>query len=281
MQDLKTVGLLGLLSALVVLAAQAFGASAWVGLGFAALLNLGAYFFSDKIALASSRARPVTEQELPGVYASVRRLTQEANMPMPSMYIIDQPQPNAFATGRSPKHAAVAVTTGILELLTPDELEAVLGHELSHVRNRDILISSVAAMMAAALSMLARFAFFFGGRGSRNSPIGAVGALLSIIVAPIAAILIRLAISRAREYEADADGAALTGRPLELASALAKIGGAAARVPMDVNPAFAQLYIANPLKGVRRRGMMNLLSTHPPMEERIKRLQAMSQRHGG
>lgn len=263
----------------MVLAAQAFGASAWVGLGFAALLNLGAYFFSDKIALASSGAQAVTEEQLPGVYASVRRLTTAASMPMPSIHVINQSQPNAFATGRNPQNAAVAVTTGILELLTPEELEAVLGHELSHVRNRDILISSIAAMMAAALSMLARFAFFFGGgRGSRNNPLGAIGVLLSILVAPLAAMLIRMAISRSREFEADADGAALTGRPLELASALAKIGGGAARVPMDVNPAFAQLYIANPLTAVRGRGLMNLLSTHPPMEERIKRLRAMSAR---
>ncbi|MPZ52886.1 MAG: M48 family metalloprotease [Acidimicrobiia bacterium] len=279
MQNVKTVGLLALLSALLVFAAQAFGASAWVGLGFAAVLNLGAYFFSDKIALASSRARPVTEEQLPGVYVSVRRLTTAANMPMPSIHVIDSPQPNAFATGRSPKHAAVAVTTGILQILTLEELDAVLGHELSHVRNRDILISSIAAMLAAALSMLARFAFFFGGGGdSRNNPIGAIGVILSIVVAPLAAMLIRLAISRAREFEADADGAALTGRPLELASALAKIARGAAQKPMDVNPAFAQLYIANPLKESRRKNLMNLLSTHPPMEERIKRLQAISAR---
>ena len=248
-----------------------------IGLLIAVGFNLLAYFFSDKIALAASRARPVTEEELPQVYAIVRRLALQKNMPEPRIYIIDSPQPNAFATGRSPKKAAVAVTTGILEILTVDELEGVLAHELAHVSNRDILISSIAAMIAAALTMLARMAFWFGGGDNRESPLGAIGAILSLIVAPIAAMLIRMAISRTREFQADATGAETTGRPMMLASALEKISAGTARIPMNVNPATAQLFIDNPMKAVRGGGLMKLLSTHPPTEERIERLAQMAQ----
>ncbi|MGA7226721.1 MAG: zinc metalloprotease HtpX, partial [Acidimicrobiia bacterium] len=265
MNNVKTVGLLAFMSVLLWLVVYSFGGGYWLGLAFAVGFNLLAYFFSDKLALSASRARPVTEAELPQVYAIVRRLALQTNMPMPSIYVIDSQQPNAFATGRSPKKAAVAVTAGILQLLNNDELEGVLAHELAHVRNRDILISSIAAMIAAALTMLARMAFWFGGGGNnRDNPLGAIGALLSLIVAPIAAMLIRLAISRTREFQADETGAETTGRPMMLASALEKISNGTARIPMKVNPATAQLFIDNPMKALRGGGgMMRLLSTHP------------------
>ncbi|MET0696472.1 MAG: zinc metalloprotease HtpX [Acidimicrobiia bacterium] len=279
MNNLKTVGLLAFMTTLLWLVAYALFPDGGfvIGLLIAVGFNLFAYFFSDTLALAASRARPVAEEELPQVYAIVRRLALQKNMPEPRIYIIDSPQPNAFATGRSPKKAAVAVTTGILEILTVDELEGVLAHELAHVSNRDILISSIAAMIAAALTMLARMAFWFGGGNNRESPLGAIGAILSLIVAPIAAMLIRLAISRTREFQADATGAETTGRPMMLASALEKISAGTARIPMNVNPATAQLFIDNPMKAVRGSGMMKLLSTHPPTEERIERLAQMAQ----
>jgi heat shock protein HtpX len=238
--------------------------------------NLLAYFFSDKMALASTGARPVTEQELPQVYAMVRRLAMQMGMPEPGIYIIDSPQPNAFATGRSPKKAAVAVTTGILQTLDNNELEAVLGHELAHVQNRDILIGSVAAMIGAALSVVARMGFWFGGGDNRNNPLGAIGAILSIIIAPIVAMLIQFAISRTREFQADKSGAEITGQPLQLASALAKISAGTSRIPMKVNEATSQLFIDNPLKAAKGRGMTKWFSTHPPVEERIERLQNMA-----
>ena len=280
MNNLKTVGLLAFMTTLLWLVAVALFPDGGfvIGLVIAVGFNFFAYFFSDKLALAASRARPVTEEELPQVYAIVRRLALQTKMPEPRIFQIDSPQPNAFATGRSPKKAAVAVTTGILQVLTVDELEGVLAHELSHVRNRDILISSIAAMIAAALTMLARMAFWFGGGGNnRENPLGAIGAILSLIVAPIAAMLIRLAISRTREFQADATGAEITGRPMVLASALEKISAGTARIPMSVNPATAQLFIDNPMKAIRGAGMMRMLSTHPPTEERIDRLTRMAQ----
>lgn len=279
MNNMKTVALLAFLSALVWGVFYSFGGpnGLWIGLVFAVGINFVAYFFSDKMALAASRARPVEEHELPQVYSIVRSLAHRAEMPMPRIYVIESPQPNAFATGRNPSHAAVAVTTGILQVLNTDELEGVLGHELSHVKNRDILISSIAAMLAAALSIFARMAFWFGGGSrDRDNPLGAIAGLISIIVAPIAAMLIRMAISRTREFQADASGAEMTGRPLMLASALQKISAGASRQPMNVNPAVSQLFIENPLKAVRGRGLMKLLSTHPPMEERVARLQDMA-----
>lgn len=279
MNNLKTVALLGFLSALVWGVAYTWGGAngLWIGLVLAVGLNFAAYFWSDKMALAATRAKPVEEHQLPQVYSVVRNLTARAQMPMPRVYLIDNPQPNAFATGRNPDHAAVAVTTGILQMLTIDELEGVLAHELAHVRNRDILISSVAAMLAAALSIFSRMAFWFGGGGrDRNNPVGAIVGLVAVIVAPIAAVLIRMAISRTREYEADESGAELTGRPHMLASALQKIAAGTARQPMNVNPAVSQLFIDNPLKAIRGRQMANLFSTHPPMEERVKRLMDMA-----
>ncbi len=282
--NLKTVGLLGFLGALVwIIAIGVLGQSVglWVGLILAGGMNFFAYFFSDKMALKASRAKLVEEHELPKVYAIVRRLAAKAEMPMPRIHLIDQPQPNAFATGRNPKHAAVAVTSGILEIMTDEELEGVLAHELAHVANRDILISTVAAMMAAALSIFARMALWFGGgRNSREGPLGAIGGLLALILAPIAAVIIKMAISRSREFQADASGASITGQPLQLARALEKISRAGDRIPMDVNPAVSQLFISDPTKALRgrqRRGgtMSKLFSTHPPVEERIQRLENM------
>lgn len=278
MNNLKTVGLLAFMTTLLWFVGYALGGGFWLGLVIAVGFNGLAYFFSDKLALAASRARPVTEEEQPQVYAIVRRLAEQTRMPMPRIYLIDSPQPNAFATGRSPKKAALAVTAGILRILDFDELEAVLAHELAHVQNRDILISSIAAMIAAALTMLARMAFWFGGGDNRESPLGAIGALISLIVAPIAAMLIRLAISRTREFQADETGAEITGRPMVLASALEKISLGTSKIPMNVNPATAQLFIDNPMKALRGGGgMMRLLSTHPPTEERVDRLMKMAQ----
>lgn len=276
MNNLKTVGLLAFMTALLVLVMQWIGFGTGWMLAFIVGFNLLAYFFSDKLALASSGAKPVTEAELPQVYGIVRRLATQMDVPMPSIHVINSPQPNAFATGRSPKKAAVAVTTGILQVLTSDELEGVLGHELAHVRNRDILIGSVAAMIGAALSLVARMGFWFGGGNNRNNPLGAIGALVSLIVAPVVAMLLQFAISRTREFQADRSGAEITGQPMQLASALEKISAGTSRIPMRVNPATSQLFIDNPLKAVRGRGMMRLLSTHPPVEERIDRLQKMA-----
>ncbi len=274
MNNVKTAGLLAFLTLLVVLIAQGLGVNLTGALIFAAIFNLGAYFFSDKLALRASRARHVEEHELPQVYSIIRNLATAADMPMPSIHLIDSPQPNAFATGRSPRKAAVAVTTGILDIMTYEELQGVLAHELAHVRNRDILISSIAAMLGAAIAILARMGLFFGG--DRDSPLGGIGALLALIIGPLAAMFIRMGISRSREYQADASGAELTGQPLHLASALNKIGAATARVPMRVNPAVSQLYIENPLKAIRGQGFMKLMSTHPPIEDRIRRLQEMA-----
>ena len=279
--DLKTVALLGFMSALVWWLGMAlYGGTGgfYVGLMLAAALNLVAYFFSDKLALASTRARPVTEEQLPQVYAMVRGLAHRADLPMPRIYLIDEPQPNAFATGRNPKHAVVAVTRGILQMMSPAELEAVLAHELGHVKNRDILISSIAAMLAAALSILARMALWGGrSRDSRGNPLAGIIGLAGMLVAPLAAVLLRTAISRAREFEADVSGADLTGQPLDLASALAKIGQASGRITRKVNPAVSQLFISDPMKALRARDTLGrMFSTHPPVEERIARLQAMA-----
>ena len=277
MNNLKTAALLAFMTMLLVVAGQALGMSLGGVLFFAAIFNLGMYFFSDKLAIAASRAKPVTEAQLPQVYNIMRRLTQQANMPMPRIYLIESPQPNAFATGRNPKHAAVAVTSGIMTMLTEQELEGVLAHELAHVANRDILISSIAAMLAAALTILSRM-FMFGGGRRDNNPAGAIGGLIAIFVAPLAAMLIRFAISRTREFQADRSGAQLTGQPLHLASALQKISAGAARAPMNVNSAIAPLYIENPLKafGGARGAMSKLFSTHPPTEDRVRELEALA-----
>ena len=273
MNNLKTVGLLAFMATLLFTLVYFLGGNLILAVVFAVGFNVIVYFFSDRIALASSRAKPVTEAEQPRLYGTVRRLTTQMEMPMPSVHLINSQQPNAFATGRSPKKAAVAVTTGILDVLDHSELEGVLGHELAHVRNRDILISSIAAMIAAAIAIIGRMTLF---GNNRNNPLGIIGVVLSLIVAPLAAMLIRFAISRTREFQADRIGAEITGQPLQLASALEKISAGTSRIPMNVNAATSQLFIDNPLKAVRGTGMSRLFSTHPPTEERIERLTNMA-----
>lgn len=279
--NLKTVLLLGSLTGLLVGLGSAFGgrSGATIGLVFAGLMNLASYWFSDKIALKMSRAKPVSQQEAPDLYALVGNLAASARLPMPSLHIIASDQPNAFATGRNPQHSAVAVTEGILKVLTRDELEGVIAHELAHIGNRDILISSVAATIAGAISWIAtmaRWGAMFGGGGDDDEgPAGIVGLLVASIVAPIAAVIIQLAVSRSREYHADKTGAEISGRPESLAAALRKIEHYANQVPMAVNPSAAPMFIINPLRGPFARGVASLFSTHPPTEERIRRLEQL------
>ena len=245
-----------------------------LALGIALVMNFIAYFFSDKIALAAYRAQPITRDDLPRVYDIVERLTQRIGMPMPKLYVIPTDSPNAFATGRSPKHASVAVTAGILKLLSDEELEGVLAHELGHVTNRDILISSVAAMLAGAVTLLAdiaRFGMIFGGYGSRDDRDrgGGLGALFMLILAPIAAMLIQLAVSRSREFAADATGAGFTGNPYGLARALEKLDASSKRLPLAASPTTAHLFIVKPFSG---SSFASLFSTHPKISDRIQRL---------
>ncbi len=269
----KTALLLTALTLLLMAVGRAFGGQngmLWA-LGIAVVTNFFAYFYSDKIALATYRARPVSREELPRVYSVVERLTQKIGIPMPRLYVIPTDSPNAFATGRNPQHASVAVTHGILDLLNDEELEGVLAHELGHVNNRDILISSVAATIAGAVTFISRFGFFFGGMGDRDERRGG-GGLLMLIVAPIAAMLIQLAVSRSREYQADASGAHYTGNPYALASALAKLDAYARRRPMMASPSTAHLFIIQPFLG----NLGSLFSTHPPIAKRIERLTGRS-----
>lgn len=244
-----------------------------IALVFAGVMNLVAYFFSDKIALAIYRAKPVTPEEAPRVYRIVERLTQRVDLPMPKLYVIPTDSPNAFATGRNPQHAAVAVTNGILNLLDDEELEGVLAHELGHVRNRDILISSIAATLAGAITMVARMAYYaslFGGASRDNdSRGGVVGALAALIVAPIAAMLIQLAVSRSREYAADEAAAQYTGNPYALARALQKLESYSKRKPLVAEPSTAHMFIVQPMIGM---DFASLFSTHPPVHKRIERL---------
>ncbi len=275
----KTAILMAAMTALFVGIGYLLGGSGGIVVAFVIALGMNAFTWwnSDKMVLRMHNAQPVAPNDRAGLHAMVADLAQNANLPMPAVYLIDTAQPNAFATGRNPKNAAVAVTTGILQMLTTDELEGVLAHELAHVANRDILISSIAAMMAASLSLFARISLFTGGGGrDRNNPIGAIASILAIILAPIGAMLIRAAISRTREFQADESGAEITGRPLQLASALEKISIGTARIPMVVNPATSQLFIDNPLKALRGSGITNLFSTHPPAEQRIERLTRMA-----
>ncbi len=278
---LKTAFLLTAMTLLLMFFGRYFGGQngMFLALALAVVMNFSAYFFSDKIALATYRAQPVTREELPRAYAAVERLTQKIGIPMPKMYVIPTESPNAFATGRNPQHASVAVTHGILGLLNDEELEGVLAHELGHVNNRDILISSVAATIAGAITMLAsmgRFAMLFGGFGGGNDRDrrggGGLSALFMLIVAPIAATMIQLAVSRSREYEADATGAHFTGNPYALASALQKIDAYARRLPMQATPSTAHLFIIQPFLGVSAGIFANLFSTHPPVAKRIERL---------
>jgi len=280
MNALKTTALLATLTALLVAIGYFLAGSSGMVLFFilAVVMNISAYWFSADIALRMANARQVTENEAPQLFQIISEVATEAHLPMPRVAIIDSPSPNAFATGRDANHAVVAVTTGILGILNRDELQGVLAHELGHVRNHDILIASVAATIAGAITMLAHaaqwamiFGGFGGGRDDRNSNVFAD--LLLIILAPLAAMLIQLAISRSREYGADDTGARIIGNPEALASALEKLEMATSVRPLDVNPAVAHMFIVNPLKGANFSG---LFSTHPPLEDRIRRLRAMS-----
>ena len=284
MNTLKTTFLLTALTLLLVLAGEYFGGTngALIAFFIAAATNFFSYFYSDKIALAMYGARPVTREELPRAYEVVERLTSKAGLPMPKIYVIPTESPNAFATGRNPQHASVAVTHGILGLLNDEELEGVLAHELGHVRNRDILTSSIAATLAGAITILARMGFWFGafggGGNSRDREGGGIGALFMLILAPIAAMLIQLWVSRTREYEADATGAHLTGNPYALASALEKISAVSRQVPLVASPTSAHLFIVQPL--ISGQVFANLFSTPPPIQERIQRLIGRPSVHG-
>jgi len=274
--QLKTVLLLGLLSVLLV----GIGGAAAPGmmhffLFLAVLMNVGSYFYSDKIVLKMQRARPLSESEAPGLHAMVRELAHNAQIPMPRVYIIPEQQPNAFATGRNPENGVVAVTEGIMRILDERELRGVIAHELAHIKNRDILIASIGAMMATAISYIAnmlQFAAFFGGGRSDEEGGSPVAALAMAFIAPIAAMFIQMAISRSREFIADRTGAQISGDPEGLARALAKLHMGAQRIPAQVQPASASLFIVSPFAG---GGMQKMFSTHPPMEERIAKLRAM------
>lgn len=277
MNLLKTAFLLTLLTLLLVFIGNILGGQQGmlIALIFAGIMNFISYWFSDKIVLGIYRAKKMTEAEAPELVGLVRRISQKAGLPLPKVYIIPTETPNAFATGRNPSHSAVAVTEGILRILDQDELEGVLSHELSHVRNRDILIASVVATVAGAISMLAQmaqWAAIFGGGRDRDRGNG-LGLLFMAIVAPIAALLIQMAISRSREYQADETGAKISHKPLALASALKKLHASNLRVPLNANPSTAHLFIVNPLSG---KGLVTLFSTHPPVGERIKRLEELS-----
>lgn len=266
----KTAFLLTAMTLLLMAIGRGFGGEngMLLALGVAAVTNFVAYFYSDKIALATYRAKPATREDLPRVYGVVERLTQKIGIPMPKIYVISTDSPNAFATGRNPSHASVAVTQGILNLLSDEELEGVLAHELGHVNNRDILISSIAATLAGAVTFMSRFGFFFGGdREDRQG--GGMGGLLMLILAPFAAMLIQLAVSRSREYQADETGAHFTGNPYALASALSKLDAYSKRVPMLGTPSTAHLFIVQPFLGMN---FGSLFSTHPPIAKRIERL---------
>ncbi len=267
----KTAFLLTGLTLLLMFIGSYFGGQRGMltALLIAGVMNFVSYFFSDKIALATYGARAATRDQLPRVYQVVERLTQKAGLPMPKIYVLPTDSPNAFATGRNPRHASVAVTQGILDLLNDEELEGVLAHELGHVNNRDILISSIAATLAGAITYAARFAMFFGGGDRDERRGGGLAALVMMILAPLAAMLIQLAVSRSREYQADESGAHLTGNPYALASALSKLDAYSKRLPMVATPSTAHLFIIQPLLGMN---IGNLFSTHPPIAKRIERL---------
>jgi heat shock protein HtpX len=277
----KTTLLLGILTCILVLLGQFVGGTQGA-IGFfifAAVINFVSYWFSDKIVLMMYRAKEISEADSPMLYRVVRRLAMQADLPMPKVYIVENPTPNAFATGRNPKHASVAATTGILQILSEDELEGVMAHELSHVKNRDILISSIAATIAGAITMIghalqwgAMFGGAGGGRDDDNRG-GMLGMIAMAILAPLAAMIVQLAISRSREYAADAEGARISHKPLSLAHALGKLENAVKMIPMQGgNPSTAHLFIVNPFRG----GLLGLFSTHPPMEERIRRLEMLA-----
>jgi heat shock protein HtpX len=281
MNWVKTFFWMTVLTVILVLVGSIFGRGGlFIGLAFALVMNGTAYFYGDKLALAAAQAREVTPQEAPMLHQLADRLAQQYGVPKPRVYVSPDPSPNAFATGRNPKHAAICVNEGLIRILNTDELYGVLAHEFAHVRNRDILISSVVAVMAGAITFLSQLALFFGGgQDERDNPLGIVGVLLIVILGPIAALLVQLAVSRSREYEADHTGAEVSHEPLALASALRKLQRGTEIVPSPVaQPAFAHLYIVNPLSGQTLAG---LFSTHPPLEERIRRLEAMAYKTRG
>ncbi|MBM4135522.1 MAG: zinc metalloprotease HtpX [Nitrospira sp.] len=278
MNSLKTMVLMVTLTLMLVFIGGLLGGK--TGMTFALIMafvmNFITYWFSDKIVLKMYGAKQVSESEAPDLYGIVRRLAQKAELPMPKVYIMEQDQPNAFATGRNPKHGAVAVTTGIMKILSREELEGVIAHELAHIKHRDVLVGTIAATIAGAISYLAQmaqWAMIFGGRsdneGKGSNPIAA---LVMMIVGPIAAMMVQMAISRSREYGADADGARIAGNPLYLANALKKLHMASQKIPMDANPATSHMFIVNPLTG---GGILRLFSTHPPIEKRVARLESM------
>ncbi|HZQ40465.1 MAG TPA: zinc metalloprotease HtpX [Rhizomicrobium sp.] len=278
MNTLRTGMLMAALTGLFLAVGALIGGSNGMAIAFAFALatNLFAYWNSDKVLLSMYGAQPVDETSAPELYRLVARLAQQASLPMPKVYITENPQPNAFATGRGPEHAAVCVTSGLLQQVNQEELAGVLAHELGHVKHRDTLTMTIVAVMAGAISMLANMAFFMGGERDRNNPLGIVGVILVTLLAPIAAMLVQAAISRSREFEADRAGAEITGRPLWLASALGQIERAAERIenyPADANPATAHMFIINPLHG---GGLTSMFASHPPTEERIARLRAMA-----
>ena len=270
MNNLRTVVLLATISGLLIAVGAAVGGVGGViiAAAIAVAMNFGSYWFSADIVLRSSGAHEIEREQDPRLFAMIEEVANRIDMPMPRVYVMDTPQPNAFATGRNPKHAAVAVTTGIRQMLTDRELRGVLGHEMAHVKNRDILTSSIVATVASAISMLSFFALWFGGRRDNG-----IAALVAALVAPIAAAIIQAAISRSREFQADLDGARAVGDPEALASALAKIEAGVQRVPRAVPEATAHLYIASPFGGIKAR---QLFSTHPPTDERIERLRSMN-----
>ncbi len=279
MNTMKTFLLMGILTVLLVVVGNLIGGQSGMLVAFimAVVMNFGSYWFSDKIVLRMYGGQEISQSDAPELYQTVQELTGKAGLPMPKLYLIDGDQPNAFATGRNPEHAAVAVTKGIVNILSRDELRGVLGHELSHVKHRDILIGTVAATMAGAISMLGHMGMMFGGGRSSSDRGGgspAVG-LVMMLVAPFAAMLIQMAISRSREFLADEGGANMAGNPLSLANALRKLETRAHQIPMNASPSTAHMFIVNPLSA---GGIAKLFSTHPPMEERIARLEAMA--HG-
>ena len=283
MNALKTGFLLAALTVLLMLIGRMVGGPSGmiVAFGFALVMNAVSYWYSDKIVLAMYRAQPIGEADAPELHAVVGRLTREAGLPMPKLYVVPGEMPNAFATGRNPNHAAVAVTEGLMRILDRSEVEGVIAHELAHVRNRDILISTIAATLAGAIMLLAsmaRWGAMFGGIGrSDDDNGGAVGLLVAALVAPIAALFIQMAVSRSREYQADATGAQISGKPLGLANALVKLENASKYVPSQASPATAHMFIVNPLRG---GGIGSLFSTHPPIPERVNRLRTIAERMG-
>ena len=283
MNALKTGFLLAALTALLMLIGRMVGGPSGmiVAFGFALVMNAVSYWYSDKIVLAMYRAQPIGEADAPELHAVVGRLTREAGLPMPKLYVVPGEMPNAFATGRNPEHAAVAVTEGLMRILDRSEVEGVIAHELAHVRNRDILISTIAATLAGAIMLLenmARWGAMFGGIGrSDDDNGGAIGLLAAALVAPLAALVIQMAVSRSREYQADATGAQISGKPLGLANALVKLENASKYVPSQASPATAHMFIVNPLRG---GGIGSLFSTHPPIPERVNRLRTIAERMG-